>query len=135
MIDDAEASNSKAIPRIQRNACIKTDVGIPSDILIIVESLVLLRILDDEFGSLWFKNGVAAKRVLARGLSKLYSVARLDPLSLIVDQCNKGDRGAGDLSSHLGKTIQEGIVSAIENIIAEESSDAFLFPWVEGRRD
>jgi hypothetical protein len=119
---DRQALRAARMLGADRHAGIETDVGPAGDERIGGEAIVARGIGDQE--DVVLRNGMGAEGIFARRLRGIDSVARLEPLAMIVDQRDQRRLGPQKLAGERDDLVKLAVGRRVENLEAGERRQA-----------
>ena len=121
-VDDTEGAELEAVAGDQGGAGVEANVRVTDDQRIVGEARVGagVRHLEDVV----LQDGVGAEGERPRGLGGGQADARLEPLAMLVDEADQGDRCAADLAGELGEAVEGLLRRGVEDRVAQEGAQA-----------
>src|SRR5688572_15807024 len=100
---DTDGAECMPVRRDERRASVKADVRVVRDQRAVSKSPILERVGDDE--EAWMLDGMSTERDAARGLRQRDPYSRLEPLPVLIDQCDQGYGGPTDLGGEESQIV------------------------------
>ena len=126
MVYDAQGTQRKSGLTYQWHARIENNMWVICNQWIIMKTLVLSGILNNE-NILWCINGMCTKGIFLRGLGGIQTVMGFKPLALIINKTNKGNWGTAYFRSNLGYIVIIGFGQGIKDRIGFQFFYSNLF--------
>jgi hypothetical protein len=124
-VDDAEGAEGVSLLGEQGRTCIETNVWFARDKRVVGKARVGLRVGDDQ--KIGAENGVSAEGDLTRCLQSVQTDDGLEPLPVLVDQGDSGNRDTADMGCQPHKVIEFFLGRRVQKFMVLQGSKSLIF--------